>query len=127
MASGSLARARWQAALACGGAALLAWRTPAPAVFALVAATLLMLAGAIFVPQRYAPVQRALDRAVGAVLAALSWALLALIYFGVFTPLRFVRAIAGGSWLARGPASVRTGSAFLTLPPPALRRFDRQF
>jgi hypothetical protein len=127
MASASLTRARWQAALACGGATVLWWRTHAGAAMGLVAVTSIMLAGAWLAPRLYAPVQQALDRLLGTLLQALSWAILAVVYFGVFTPLRAVRAIMGGSWLTRNPRTDPETSSFSALPPSAIGRFDRQF
>lgn len=125
MASAPAQRARWQAALACGGAGWLSWRTHSPFAFFLLGVMVALLACACFAPQRYAPVQRGLDRAVAALLAALSWVVLAAIYFGVFMPLRAARAVVGQSWL---PLRQKRASSFFTpLPPRAPGRFDRQF
>jgi len=126
VAPASTSRARLQAALACGGALLLWWRIGGmlPAVFAIFLAALASLAW--FAPARYAPVQRTLDRLMHALLAGLTWFVLGVVYFGVFTPLRAWRAL-----MRRDPLQLRpapAASSYLQpLPSGAPRRFDRQF
>jgi hypothetical protein len=125
MASAPAQRARWQAALACGGALWWWWRTRHPVALLLLAVAAVLFAAACVAPQRYAPVQRGLDRVVEALLAGLSWGVLALVYFGLFLPLRAVRAALGQSWL---PRRGHGGTSFFTpLPPHSSGQFDRQF
>jgi hypothetical protein len=119
-------RARWQTTAAFAGAALLGWRHPGAVTFGLAAVALALAALAWIAPDRYRPVQRLLDRATDALLAALTWVLLGLVYLGVFTPLRPIRRL-----LRRDPLGGRrapAGESYLTpLPPGATGRFDRQF
>jgi len=119
-------RARLQATLACAGTlALWAWRGgQVPAALAGLAAALALVAWTS--PARYAPIQRALDRGVHLLLAALTWLLLGLCYLLVFTPLRAVLALTGSDPLRR--TFDRTAASYLQ-PPPAggSGRFDRQF
>lgn len=77
-------------------------------------------------PPHFAPIQRALDRALHAVLAGLTWLLLGLIYLGLFTPLRAWRALVrrDALQLRRDPAAT---TYFRPLPPPPPGHFDRQF
>lgn len=77
-------------------------------------------------PARYAPVQRALDRVLHGVLAALTWVLLGVIYFAVFAPLRLWRHLRGIDPLHRRPDPA-AASYLSPLPLPAPDRFDRQF
>lgn len=121
----ALTRPRLQATLACVGTLVLwRWRGGVgPAALAGIAAALALLAWVA--PARYAPVQRGLDRVIHLVLAGLTWVLLALAYFLVFTPLRFVRGLAGRDPLARQPDPA--AASYLQPPPPGPRRFDRQF
>lgn len=93
-------------------------------VIAGLAAGLALLAWAS--PPHYAPVQRLLDRVLHTLLAGLTWLLLALIYLGVFTPLRLWRALSGHDPLHR--RADPTATTYLRpLPPAAPGRFDRQF
>ena len=77
-------------------------------------------------PPHYAPIQRTLDRLLHALLAGLTWLILALIYLAVFTPMRGWRALT-----RRDPLQLRTNPAATTylrpLPPATPDRFDRQF
>lgn len=118
-------RARLQASAACvGTAALWWWRGgPVSATLAGIMAALAVLAWTA--PARYAPVQRALDRLIHLLLTAITWVLLGLVYFLVFTPLRFVRSLAGRDPLARAPDPA--AASYLQPPPAGPRRFDRQF
>jgi hypothetical protein len=126
MAHSPAARARWQATLAGIGTLLLWWRIGGgwPAVAAGVAGALALLAW--LSPAHYAPVQRVLDRMLHAVLAGLTWFLLAVIYFGIFMPLRGWRALTGTDPLQRRPDPAAK-TYFRPLPPAAAGRFDRQF
>jgi len=125
MSLSPVARARLQASLACAGTlALWAWRRgQGPATLAGVAAALALIAW--IAPARYAPFQRALDWILHQVLAGLTWLLLGLVYFLVFTPLRCVRALAGRDPLQR--RADPTAPSYLRTLPPASGRFDRQF
>jgi hypothetical protein len=119
------ARARLQASAACiGTLALWWWRGgPVAATLAGIMAALAVLAWAA--PVRYAPVQRTLDRLIHWLLTAITWALLGLVYFLVFTPIRLVRSLAGRDPLARQPDPAAT--SYLKAPSAGPRRFDRQF
>ena len=121
----SFTRARLQASAACVGTlALWWWRGgPVPATLAGIMAALAVVAWVA--PARYAPVQRTLDRGIHLLLAAITWTLLGLVYFLIFTPLRFVRGLTGRDPLARVPDPAAT--SYLRPLPPGPRRFDRQF
>jgi hypothetical protein len=118
-------RARLQATAACVGTlALWTWRGgAAPATLAGIMAALAVLAWVA--PARYAPVQRVLDRGIHLLLAGITWTLLGLVYFLVFTPLRFLRGLTGRDPLARQPDPA--AASYLQPLPPGPRRFDRQF
>jgi hypothetical protein len=126
MAFTPAARARLQASLAASGALVIWWwrggNLP-PILFGLLA-VLAMLAWVA--PRRYAPVQRALDRIVNGALAALTWLLLGMVYFGLFAPWRLWRAI-----IRKDPLDRRYDAGAATylraVPPGATGRFDRQF
>lgn len=126
MALSPVTRARWQASLAWGGTLVLWWRIGGilPAMAAGATGSLALLAWVS--PPHFAPIQRGLDRMLHAMLTSLTWVLLALIYLGLFTPLRGWRALT-----RRDPLQLRsdpTASSYLqSLPPAAPGRFDRQF
>jgi hypothetical protein len=72
-------------------------------------------------------VQRVLDFLTRGLVTGVSWLLLGLVYFGLFTPLRMLGAVLG-----RDPLSLKTGQGVTTylrsLPPAAdAERFKRQF
>jgi hypothetical protein len=121
----ALTRPRLQTTSACVGTFLIWWWRggTVPAALALVAGGLALLAWVA--PAHYAPVQRTLDRALHLGLVALTWALLGVVYFLVFTPLRFFRDRLGRDPLARrrDPAV----ATYLQPLPPGPPRFDRQF
>ncbi len=121
----SSSRARLQASLAVVGTlAIWGWRGgQVPAALAGVAAALALIAWVS--PPHYAPIQRGLDRVVHGVLAALTWVLLAFVYFLVFTPLRFFRDLTGRDPLQRKSDPAR--ASYLAPLPPGPSRFDRQF
>ena len=122
----SSSRARLQAAFAWLGTLVLWWRFGGvfPAMAAGATGSLALLAWVS--PPHYAPVQRGLDRVLHALLAGLTWCLLAIIYLGVFTPMRGWRALR-----RRDPLQLRPDPAATTflrpLPPGTPGRFDRQF
>jgi hypothetical protein len=105
---------------------LLWWRIGGvwPAAAAGVAGALALLAWSS--PAHYAPVQRALDRVLHTLLAGLTWFLLAVIYFGIFTPLRGWRVLTRTDPVRRRPDPAAT-TYLRPLPPATPGRFDRQF
>ena len=119
-------RARLQASAACAGTLFIWWRLRGltPAVIAGLGASLALLAWVS--PPHYAPVQRFLDRMLHLVLTGLTWFLLALIYLGVFTPVRLWRMLPGHDPLQRRADPAAT-TYLRPLPPAAANRFDRQF
>lgn len=126
MALSPVPRARLQATLAFGGTLVLWWRFGGvlPAMAAGATGSLALLAWVS--PPHFAPIQRALDRVLHALLAGLTWFLLALIYLGVFTPLRGWRALTRRDALQL--QSDPSATTYLRpLPPAAPGRFDRQF
>ena len=130
MAIAPATRARLQATLACVGTLLLWWHRGGP-----VAAALALLAAALALPAwlsppRYAPVQRIPDRLTHGLLAAFSWLVLAVVYFGLFAPVRLGLALTGRDPLprpARPHTSARPASYLQPLPAPVARSFERQF
>ncbi len=77
-------------------------------------------------PARYAPVQRGLDCLAHVFVAGLSWFLLGLIYFGLFTPLRMWRALTRHEAFPRRPDPAAT-TYLRSSPPVAPDHFNRQF
>jgi hypothetical protein len=121
----ALTRPRLQATLACAGTLVLwRWRGgPGPAALAGLAAALALVAWVA--PARYAPVQRALDRGLHWLLAALTWTLLAVVYLLVFTPWHAMRRLARRDVLRRRPDPA--AASYLQPLPPGQGNFDRQF
>ena len=118
-------RARLQASAACVGTLALWWWRGGPVAAALAGIMAALAVVAWAAPARYAPVQRAFDRLIHWLLTAITWSLLGLVYFLVFTPLRFVRSLAGRDPLARAPDPA--AASYLQPPAAGPRRFDRQF
>ena len=119
-------RARLQATLAWIGSGFLWYHRTNLITEALVvvATTLALLAW--FFPKRYLPVQRGFDWATHALLTGLTWFLLGIVYFGLFTPLRLWRSLRQSDPLRlRAAPSVTT--YLIPLPPGTPNRFDRQF
>jgi hypothetical protein len=112
--------------VAFGVSLVVCWRTHATRGWIFSTVLGLATTTAWLAPARYAPVQRGLDRLTDALLAGLTWLVLGLVYFGLFTPLRFLR-----SWRGRDPLQLRrdpTASSFLQpIAPRAEGHFDRQF
>lgn len=75
-------------------------------------------------PALFAPIQRAIDAFIHGLVTAVSWVLLAVVYFGVFSPIRIWRTLAGTDSLRRRRDPAAT--SYLE-PAPAPSRFDRQF
>jgi hypothetical protein len=126
MAFAPIPRARWQATFAVAGAWLLWWRVGGLPVIVLAVLASVFALLAWLAPARYAPVQRGIDRLAHGLLGGLSWLLLGLVYFGLFTPLRIWRRLTRHDPLHLRPDP--TASSYLRpLPPAAPGRFDRQF
>ncbi len=119
-------RARLQSTLAALGTLLLWWHTGtrAAAILATTAATLTLLAW--LTPRLYAPVHQFLERVRHALLAGLTWIVLALLFVVLIIPIRLWRYITGTDPLHLQPDP--DAKTFLEpLPPPRSDRFDRQF
>ena len=118
-------RSRLQATVGCVVTGLVWWRTRAPAFAAVWALAIGLLALACFDPRRYEPVQR-LFRMLGRIVtAAVTWLILGLVYFLVFTPMRLWNRMLG-----RDPLGSRrsTNASFLhEFPAKTLGRFGRQY
>jgi hypothetical protein len=119
-------RARLQAMLACLGTLVLWWRFPARLTLSLLIMVGVFALLAWFSPRAYAPVQRAFDAVTHGILAVLSWTLLGLVYFGLFTPLRLWRGLVHQDPLHLRAAERDEPATFLQPSAPA-PRFDRQF
>lgn len=118
-------RARLNATLACGGLLLLWWRVPGMVTGALATVAIVLAVLAYIAPRTYAPIQRGLDAGVRALLVAITWLALALVYFGAFVPLRLWWLVSRHDPLHRRPTpSISTYFRPLSLAPS---RFDRQF
>lgn len=77
-------------------------------------------------PTRYLPVQRGFDFLTRWLVSTFSWAMLGLVYFGVFTPMRLIWALGGRDPL--GLKRPNDATTFLRpLPRAPLGRFNRQF
>jgi hypothetical protein len=121
-------RARLQATLASLIASGVWWRftTTWTAVVALLLLALAALAWGA--PPAYAPVRRALDRAARALAATFTWVVLALVYFGLFTPLRLWRALCRQDPLGlRRPDRSVVSYLRPVMKHGSARRFERQF
>ena len=126
MALAPATRARLHASLAGAGGLLIGWRFggAGPIILAGILVALAVLAW--LSPVRYAPIQRGLDRMVHGLMVGLTWVLLALIYLGVFTPLRVWRVLSGRDPLQQQPDS-SAPTYLVPARPPGPNRFDRQF
>jgi hypothetical protein len=122
----SPARARLQATLAAAGGSLLWWRYGGPAFAGLAGLVCTLALLAWLAPTRYAPVQRGFDFVTRALLAALTWFVLGVVYFGVFAPLRVWRAVTRHDPLQQRADPVAS-SYLQPLPPTASGHYDRQF
>ncbi len=118
-------RARLQAIAAVAGTGFLFWRFNHAVPLAFFILAILFAALAWLSPRHYAPIQRTLDSLLNAFLIALTWTILGLVYFGLFTPLRLFRTLTRRDSLAlRRPP---TNDSYLRLLPTISPRFDRQF
>jgi len=122
----STSRSRLQASLAFSGSILLCWRFRTPWTFVVVGIATTFALIAWLWPRQYLPIQRGFDFVTERLLAGLTWLILALVYFGLFAPIRLWRALRRNDPLelrmAPGPNSYL--HAIRDLTPP---RFDRQF
>lgn len=119
-------RARLQSSLGLG-LALVLWLWAGGMFFTVVsavAAVLCLMAWAA--PRAHAPLQRCIDRTAGLLAKGVSWLLLGLVYFGVFTPLGLIARLCGRDPLQLRRRPGRT-TCFHDLPPAPAGRFERQF
>jgi hypothetical protein len=119
-------RARLHAVLACTGIVIVWWRFPSPLTWAMLALASVLALIACFAPGAYVPIQRGLDAFTRMLLMAVTWALLAVVYFGLFTPLRIWRLLIGKDPLNLGRSPLSRTPSYLQ-PSPAASRFERQF
>lgn len=118
-------RARLQATVAVAGTGFLFWRFNHAVPFALFVLAILLAALAWLSPRHYAPLQRAFNSLLHAFLTVLTWTILGLVYFGLFTPLRLFRTLT-----RRDPLALRrppTHDSYLRPLPTTPPRFERQF
>jgi hypothetical protein len=112
-------------ALALAATARFRWPTRWSLLALAVAAA--MFGVALFLPRAWAPVQAALDLAIRAVLAGLTWLLLAAVFAAAFIPGRLLLAALRRDPLRRAREPMRT-SYWEPLPPSrGPERFRRQF
>lgn len=112
-------------ALVVAASVWLRWRTSWS--FLLMAAAAAMFGLALVLPRAWAPVQAALDLVIRAVLAALTWLLLVVVFAAAFIPGRLLLAALRRDPLRRKPAPERD-SYWEPLPPSGgAGRFRRQF
>lgn len=106
-------------------AVVAAWRGRAPAAAATALVAALLLGGALVVPARLAPVERAWMRGAHALSRVTTPLVLALVYLCVVTPIGVLRRLAGRSALER-PGDAPT---YWVRRPADARRSDlrRQF
>jgi hypothetical protein len=126
MTASPVSRARLQASLASVVTAALWWHFGGVGPAAIAGTMSLLALIAWLAPTAYAPVQRFFDRVTHALLTGFTWIALAVVYFGVFVPMRGFRALSGRDPLRLRPTPNAT-TYFQSLPREQLRRFDRQF
>jgi hypothetical protein len=127
MALAPTTRARLQASLGFLCCLILAWRSENVATVVLAGAAAVLAATAWLAPPRYAPIQRVLDRAVHALLAGFTWLVLALVYFGLFTPLRLWRTFSRQDPLQLRRPKRPVATYLRPFAPAGARRFEHQF
>jgi len=126
MAHVTFTRARLQATAALAGGLGLWWRFNSTWAVTLagVMAALALLAWTA--PERHKPVQRILDCFTRWLVAGFTWLILGVVYYGLFTPTRWLGALMG-----RDPLRLKPDRSTMTylrgLPPATDGRFDRQF
>jgi len=119
-------RMRLQATVAVAASLVLWWRFGGvgTAAFSGLLVSLAMIAW--ISPAHYAPIQRGLDFVTRGIVAGFSWFILGLVYFGLFTPLRFLGVLFG-----RDPLKLRKRAGATTylqpLPTAPADHFKRQF
>lgn len=126
MADSSPFRMRLQASMAAIGVTVLWWRWGGRPLAGISILFALLALVAWISPRRYLPVQRIIDFLVHLLVSTLSWVLLGLVYFGVFTPLRFFFQLTGKDFLARLPAKGRD-SSLVPLSDGVPDHFKRQY
>ncbi len=104
------------------------WRTPAAITLAILTGALLLLA--LFLPRVYAPVFRVLDGIVQALLQAVTWVLLGIVFALVFIPGRLVLRLRGRDPLDRARTNRKPRPTAWHAPSPTrdpAERFRAQF
>jgi hypothetical protein len=118
-------RSRLHATVGCAVAGLLWWRTRAPAFAVVWALAIGLLALACLNPRRYEPVQRLFTTFGRIVTATITWIILGLVYFLIFTPAHWWNRLVGREPL--GSRRSTDTSFFHDFPAKALGRFERQY
>jgi hypothetical protein len=126
MVHAPFSRARIQATAACLGGFVLWWRVGGVIGAAMAGLTAALAAFAWLTPGRYAVVQRGLDWLTRMLVTGVSWLLLGLLYFCLFTPLRGWRALTRHEALQLKADPSKT-TYLNALPPATPGRFKRQF
>ena len=117
---------RLQTTIAVVIGALLWWRVGGR-TFAIVFSVASVAAAVAWVsPRHFRPIQRALDFVTQLIVKAISWLLLAVVYFGVFTPGRLFFRLRGKELLARKPAHGEA-TALVPLAEMPADHFKRQY
>ena len=119
-------RMRLQASLAAAGSAVLWWRLGGWAWSVILVLFAVLAVAAWAFPRHYQPVQRVFDFLTRMLVSGVSWALLALLYFAVFMPLRFLFQAGGKDFMRRRPAPEEKTN-LLPLSAAAADHFKRQY
>lgn len=121
----SNSRMRTQATVAAAVSTLIYWRVggTGPLMLALTLGGLAVLAWAV--PAGYRPVFILLDRVIQILVQGVSWVLLALVYFGIFTPFRILFGILGKNRLGKAAAAEVT--ALCPMNASQAEHFRRQY
>jgi hypothetical protein len=126
MAHVTFTRARLQATAALAGGLGLWWRFHTAWAITLAGGMAALALLAWLAPERHKPVQRAFDRVTRWLVAGFTWLILGVVYYGLFTPMRWLGALMGRDPLRLKPN--RSTTTYLReLPPSSAGRFDRQF
>jgi hypothetical protein len=126
MAHVTFTRARLQATAALAGGLGLWWRFHSTWAIALAAILAVLALLAWFAPERHKPVQRALDWTTRLLVAGFTWLILGLVYYALFTPMRWLGVLMGRDSLRLKPNHSAT-TYLRDLPSASEGRFDRQF